>query len=1133
MGCVRCWQHLPGWKATAALLTATMALLTTLTAVALMVSVFHLGGSLTGRSVLYMGPYDTASRTNLAIHLVINIAASGVLASCNFFMQILVAPGRRQVDAAHAAGRWLEIGVQSFRNVLVGAVPFWKALLWILLALSSVPLHLLANGCVMQSKASTNLMIAIVAEGFVTEAGTVPFSLPGIAVDPDARGGGNLETLKDIAKKVARPARWEKLNYSSCIGRYNRTDNIMRNYRHLVMVLGHMNGSAADKGWAREAVRTEGLTGKYVASASAVNYLWWMGDLLRTDKALRYTDSWPIPRSLLSGKFMVDLDQSGVLTLDKKRAREPWVQMKVQYCLSERFDAPSKLEVDNLLLLVVLVMFALKCTLCVFVWVVQGRSRDESLLTPGDAVESFIVTPDPTTVGMPQSRFGHDSANMAVQGDGMEDMPLLEQTLLANTPQLILSVCYIAYNGIFTRIAAEFEWASFSVKHRPLRVTRKKGQQKSTWRLQLPYHWSVPLLITSIMLHWLYSNAIYTSIYTGYSGSYPYTYQDDTTGLQYSSVTILICFTISFAISLIPLVLACVKLPGNMVVCGGNSAVISAACHLITPPASRERARLPFDKLDGDVQVSLIDSGRETLILAARGKLRWGEVWVPTGKDSQWFVYGDQGARHLSFGTEDQNIHEPTDGQWYAGIKERSNVAEMAETLDMELDVMGQQPLLNIYTNLSFCYPYHGSPDKVIEILNNGLSRLGKSFPWLAGRVVTEDIGTGKANTRIRPRHDTPCVEMRDLREDSRVPSLEAMENAGFPIQMFDETRFCARTTFNPPGPSGPTNEVFMVVAALVKGGLVLSFSGIHSVMDMTGLEQSIYLLSKACRNAPYTDEELRVGNMEHKNLIELLDDSYEPGPELAHQLVQPPPPGGEATPAPEPRPCDWATFLFSAPSLSQLKARANENLPPGSFASTDDALTAFIWQAIARARTERLGVDASTMLARAVDPRRFLKLPKTYPGLVQNMTYNTAPSLRGLTEAPLSEVALGLRSELVDAEGMAYRCRALATYMSRVSDKGLVSVAADNRAGQDVQISSWAGVEAYGMDFGIGLGPPVAVRRPMIPPVVEGLLYLLPKTPKGDIPAILCLATSEINKLREDPEMSKLATYIGPNMSE
>lgn len=58
--------------------------------------------------------------------------------------------------------------------------------------------------------------------------------------------------------------------------------------------------------------------------------------------------------------------------------------------------------------------------------------------------------------------------------------------LIANAPQLFLSFAYLAYNNLFTRLQMAKEWAFMSVEYVPLRVTDPKGQQVSTYRLQLP-----------------------------------------------------------------------------------------------------------------------------------------------------------------------------------------------------------------------------------------------------------------------------------------------------------------------------------------------------------------------------------------------------------------------------------------------------------------------------------------------------------------------------------------------------------------------------------------------------------------------------------------------------------------------
>ena len=78
---------------------------------------------------------------NTGAHVLINALSAVMLAGSNFCMQCLSAPTRKQVDRAHRSGRWLDIGVTSVRNLFrVG----WRNFgLWLVLGLSSVPLHLL------------------------------------------------------------------------------------------------------------------------------------------------------------------------------------------------------------------------------------------------------------------------------------------------------------------------------------------------------------------------------------------------------------------------------------------------------------------------------------------------------------------------------------------------------------------------------------------------------------------------------------------------------------------------------------------------------------------------------------------------------------------------------------------------------------------------------------------------------------------------------------------------------------------------------------------------------------------------------------------------------------------------------
>jgi hypothetical protein len=98
-------------------------------------------GIKTSRRIIYEGSCSTTRELSIAIHLVINIFGSILLAASNYGMQCLSAPTRADVDKAHARHRWVDIGIPSFHNLR--KVSGSRATLWWLLVFSSLPLHLL------------------------------------------------------------------------------------------------------------------------------------------------------------------------------------------------------------------------------------------------------------------------------------------------------------------------------------------------------------------------------------------------------------------------------------------------------------------------------------------------------------------------------------------------------------------------------------------------------------------------------------------------------------------------------------------------------------------------------------------------------------------------------------------------------------------------------------------------------------------------------------------------------------------------------------------------------------------------------------------------------------------------------
>ena len=97
--------------------------------------------SVNGLTTIMKGDCSKVSDGDTWIHLAINSLSILLLSGSSYTMQCLVAPTRQEVDKAHAAGSWLDIGVPSVRNLML--IDRRRTMAWFMLAISSVPLAFL------------------------------------------------------------------------------------------------------------------------------------------------------------------------------------------------------------------------------------------------------------------------------------------------------------------------------------------------------------------------------------------------------------------------------------------------------------------------------------------------------------------------------------------------------------------------------------------------------------------------------------------------------------------------------------------------------------------------------------------------------------------------------------------------------------------------------------------------------------------------------------------------------------------------------------------------------------------------------------------------------------------------------
>jgi hypothetical protein len=156
---------------------------------------------------------------------------------------------------------------------------------------------------------------------------------------------------------------------------------------------------------------------------------------------------------------------------------------------------------------------------------------------------------------------------------------ILRDVVRINSPQLALSILHFLYNGAFTCMLAGREWSELRTQRKALRVSTPQGQQRSSYWLSLPWRYSIPLMATSALVHWLLSRSLFLvriNVYDHANNPEP---DRDVSACGYSPLAMLVVIAV---LGVMLLVLGAYSLrplsPGPSIV-GTCSWAISAACH--------------------------------------------------------------------------------------------------------------------------------------------------------------------------------------------------------------------------------------------------------------------------------------------------------------------------------------------------------------------------------------------------------------------------------------------------------------------------------------------------------------------------------------------------------------------------
>ncbi|KAL1647415.1 hypothetical protein SLS58_002743 [Diplodia intermedia] len=160
------------------------------------------------------------------------------------------------------------------------------------------------------------------------------------------------------------------------------------------------------------------------------------------------------------------------------------------------------------------------------------------------------------------------------------DSAITGTVLIANLPQALLSFIYLMLNGLCTNMLLAFEWSKFSAARRTLRVSEPRGAQRSTYFLQIPYRYGIPLTVLSSLLHWLVSQSIFLAKVDGLDPRGGRTPVGNVTTCGYSPFGMIFTTMGGLLLVIFAVALGFRKLKPGMPLAGSCSIAISAACHV-------------------------------------------------------------------------------------------------------------------------------------------------------------------------------------------------------------------------------------------------------------------------------------------------------------------------------------------------------------------------------------------------------------------------------------------------------------------------------------------------------------------------------------------------------------------------
>ncbi|KAF4984965.1 hypothetical protein FDECE_16931 [Fusarium decemcellulare] len=422
--------------------------------------------------------------------------------------------------------------------------------------------------------------------------------------------------------------------------------------------------------------------------------------------------------------------------------------------------------------------------------------------------------------------------------------------------------------------------------------------------------------------------------------------------------------------------------------------------------------------------------------------------------------------------------------------------------------------------------------ERAAEILRAGLERILAQARHYCG-TIEKDPGGGHSFVKKRDSTVRFFVQWLDEPEDAdKYPSFEDLEKTHFSAVTLGnlETWSVPPMTYGEKPEANPDNTpvVSAFKANFIRGGLVFNIHHHHYTNDVMGWAGFVHQLAENCY-ATMNNSEFPSWDPLNLDVSRLI--KQEP-PE--DQKVDGPPP-----PERHPGHQVGVSLIFHLPKSKAADLKAMATPTDGSWVSTYDAFSAFIWRNLTRIRAPVFNPDPASNLfwSEAIDMRRRMHSPKVPPRVQHNVMFAATSPTAPVTQPTVAEVisdwsfsqlASYIR-KLTDSVTQENLDKTL-EMVAMVRDKAALNIRIDSQPPMSILQTDHRDANITSANFGFATP---ATYRHILDRITEGVIIVYPPrdpSPESDEGCEFAIFYEKrlAQDLIDDPEWNEYFQYRG-----